>query len=246
MSTATQERTEHRDPKDVYSERELEDQQQTLDELREERLPELAREREELREEIAEAVAAGEEPEEARERLRQVRLREEEFHAAASLLAERLRDRRRRRVRHEAEERLRSIRKKIGGLVGEAPRRAAKARELAEKLTRQLEWLAHAPLRRQLLQTEARSLASAFDQVVPELKAFDEDPREAAAEAKRGVSRVTSPREGLGLLTDPAEVVGVLRRLYDEESPTPGLLDRLAELEEDEESEESGAGNPHR
>lgn len=236
MTTATKER-QHEDPKDVYSEKELEDQAETLTELREERLPELAAECEALREEVAEAVAEGGDPEEARERLREVETRLEEFGTAADLLEERLRDRRRRRVRHEAEERIRSIQKRIGGLVGEAPRRAQKARELAEKLTAQLAWLVHAPLRRQLLQREARALAERFGLEVPALKRFEEDPREAVREARRTVRQADAPREGLGLLDDPADVVGVLARLFGEESPTPDLLDRLRDLDDESDGE---------
>jgi tetrahydromethanopterin S-methyltransferase subunit G len=231
MTTATKAR--HEDPKEVYSEKELAQQQETLDEIREEHLPRLREEREELREEIAEAVAEGGDPEDARERLETVDQRLEEFHAAAELLDARIRERRRRRLAHEAEERLTSIQKKVGGLVGEAPRRAEKARELAEKLAAQLEWLAHARLRRHLLKVEARGLASSFDGLeVPELRRFEKSPTEVVAEARRTVRGASGPHDGLWQVTEVREVVGLLGRLFDEDSPTPALLDRLTAVEE--------------
>lgn len=226
MATATKTKA-HGDAK------RLRDQEEALEELRSETLPRLRREREELKEKIASALSNGGDPDAPRERRREVEETIEDFEAAAEVLEDRIRSARGERLREEAEDRLRSIRKKVGGLAGEAPRRAKKARELAEKLTRQLEWLSHAPLRRQLHQTEARKLASAFDLTVPDLRRYDEDPREVTTDVKRTVRQADSPRSGLGLLDDVRDVVGVLGRLFDEDSPSLGLLERRRELDDE-------------
>lgn len=210
----------------------IEGRRERLDRLREERIPARRARLEELEERVAEAVAGGDDAGELREELREVREDLENYEAAAPILERRVREEERERLQEEAEARLRSVRKKVGGLVGEAPRRAERARELAEKLAKQLRWLAGAPFRRTLLKAEARVLADRFDLGEPDLRSFEEGPKDAVFEVRRAVRAVSGPRESLGIgLDDPGKVVHLLGELYGDESPLGDLLERLQELD---------------
>lgn len=217
----------------TFTERELRKQEATLRESRE-KLEEMREREEELSAEIADALEAGGDPEELRAEREEVRAWIDDMEPVLPILERRIRGRRRRKLRADAEDRLHSVKKRVGGLVGEAPRRAERARELAEKLASQLEWLAAAPFRRVLLRAEARLLADRFDLEAPELKAFGEGPEGVVAEVRRRVRSVSGPREGLAVgLDDPSKLLHLLEE-FDVESPAGDLLDRLEELDVDE------------
>lgn len=218
----------------TFTERELRKQEATLRESRE-KVAEMREREEELSAEIADALEAGEDPEELREEREDVRAWIDDMEPVLPILERRIRGRRRRKLRADAEDRLHSVKKRVGGLVGEAPRRAERARELARKLADQLEWLAAAPFRRVLLQAEARLLADRFDLEEPDLRNFGEGPEGVVAEVRRRVRSVSGPRDGLGVgLDDPEKLLHLLAE-FDVESPAGELLDRLEALDGPEE-----------
>lgn len=225
MTTATA------DTEKTWTLAEVERQEQTLEELRQ-RLAQLQDRRDELDAEIARATADGEDTGDLQAERREVARELEEFETIPDLVAEQVRLRRKAALREKARERLQEIKKKVGGLTGEAPRRAKKARELAEKLERELTWLACLVTRRTLYQKEARALAEAFDLEAPDLKSFDVDTSGAVADAKGLIRKVSRPRDSL-TIGETGHVVSVLKRLFDEETPTPELLEELEACERD-------------
>lgn len=211
----------------------VEDRRERLDRLRE-KVPELEARAEELEVEIADATADGEDTEALKGEYRDVREDLDAHRKAAKRESERLEEAEEEHLRERADDRLRSIKRRVGGLCGEAPRRADEARELAEKLRNRLDWLAQANLRRRLLKKEAEALADRFDLEMPELKRMDENPMDTVMEVKRRVRRASAPRDSLGAGLGAEKVVGLLERIFDEDSPTDDLLKRLEALEDAE------------
>lgn len=209
----------------------LSKRRERLEELREEL--EKARARDErMSEEIAEKMAAGEEVNGLKEDRREVQELIEDLESALPLIEERIRDQKATELHDRAAERIRQIKKQVGGIAGELPRRAERAEERAEKLADTLHWLAHANLRRSLLKKEAEALADRFDLEVPPLKSFDRDPMDSVVKARRRVKSVSAPRDSLGM-GDGEQAVGILERLFDVDSPTRELLNCFDELEPD-------------
>ena len=185
---------------------------------------------ERLSRKIAEKFASGVEPNGLKEERRDVRELIEDLEAAIPVLESRMENEEREKLREKAISRLQTIKKQVGGLAGEVPRRAEEAEERAEELSEDLWWLFHASLRRILLRKEAVALAERFDLEVPPLKSFDVDPEGAATTAKRKVKGVSAPRDTLAH-GDVDKVLHLLDDLFDVDSPTGGLLAEADEME---------------
>lgn len=218
----------------TFSEKELDKQAGTLAETRQ-RLEDLREEKAQLDDRIAQAVTgeSEEDVEDLRERRQEVHELISDFSAAVPLLERRIRARRMRRLRDLAEERLQTVKKQIGGLAGEAPRRMERLDELLEEVRDALEFLGTAKHKRRHLRQEARILAGAFGLELPEFKELDVDRSEARDAVKGVVDAVSWPR---GV---PNGERAVLRNLehYGVDSPALDLLDRLEELQEGGEGE---------
>lgn len=215
----------------TFSEKELQKQEETLRETRR-KLEELGEEKAELDDQIASAVAgeSDEDVEELRERRGEVRELISDFSAAVPLLERRIRARRLRRLRDLAAERVQTIKKQIGGLAGEAPRRMERLEELLEEVREALEFLATAKYKRRHLLEEARLLAGAFDLGLPEFRELETDGHDAISMVKSVPTDVWRPR-------GTPEGRTAVRNLtnYGVDTPTLDLLDRLEELQGGEE-----------
>lgn len=220
--------------------REIEKQRATLADLRQ-RVEDLTTREEEIQGQVATALADGEDASDLKAELAETRELREDLVAVEPVLAARIQARHHLALQALAADRLQAIKKKVGGLVGEAPRRAEKARELAEKLVAQLDWLADVKGRRGVLDAEARLLEAAFGLERPDFKSFDADPARAWLAVKRSVNRVQPKADRVVLsirrATQPGEFHRAARKLvsvlgnFDETTPTPDLVADLKELD---------------
>lgn len=255
-TTATATRADEIAPDDPaadkeFSERQLRKQRETLEELRETRA-ELEERLEEVEDEIAEVRMSGGDASELLEEKRELEGEVEWRDRAEPKLARRIRARSLRRLERLAEERLQAIKKKIGGLAGEQPRKVNRAVEHLRKAREQLRRAGEAFALGRTLESEAEVLADVFGLEVPELrsvpsaKGFDELRGAGSTRGwigwrpERALSTGDSMASGAGRARDeePPEAIRKLEALdLPFESPTAGLLERLAELEGDEDGE---------
>lgn len=171
--------------------KEVEKQEERLRETRE-RVRELEARERELSEQVADALADGEDPDELRAERGGVQQEIEDLSAAAEVLEERVEDRRERALEAAAEERLAEIKRQQGGNAGEHPRRKERLQEAAETFVARVEAVNEAYARQRQLRAEAKALVEEFGLEMPELKRFvpparDDDLQEVQ-EATSGVS----------------------------------------------------------
>lgn len=237
MTTATAPDTTAGEKDHTWTLAEVEKQEETLEDLRG-NLADLAEREKHLEAAIADAVEAGRDPTDLRAQLQEARSLRADLEPVEPVLEERISHRRHLAYREEARKRLAEIKKKVGGLVGEAPRRAEKAEELAEALVAQLEWLAGVSNRRALLREEALLLAGLFDLEVPDLKATEMDPVKTVMTVRERVGGVEGARDSALLSIrrirgrDPADAARKIARqlgqLFGEESPVEDLVAQVS------------------
>lgn len=227
----------------------VEDRRERLEQVREDRIPRLEQRLEDLEEAIAEAVANGEDVEDLKAERREVRDDLENYRAAAPIVERQIREAEKERLQEEAEERLQRIKKRVGGLAGEQNRRVERAVAALEKAREQLEKAAEARALGAALKSEAAILSRVFDLPQPDLRRV-RSPKSYQALAGGGAvrgwldwkpSRVLATYDrmagGAGRARDaePRKAIGRLEGIdVPLDSPSGELLDRLAELEQDE------------
>lgn len=240
MTTATREAPE---TEKIHTERELQKQEATLQETRQ-KLQQMREREEELSSEIADALEAGEDPAELREEREEIRDWISDMEPVLPVLEDRIANRRRRKLRADAEERLQEIKKKCGGLAGEQDRRIERATEALRRAKEQFEKAGEAHVAGEALRVEAAHLCTVFDLEEPDLRSV---PDPAGYEEVRDW-RQWKPADVLGTASrmaqgarragrgDPIEAMKSLRGLEVAlESPALHMLQRLKELESEDE-----------
>lgn len=198
-------------------------QEEALADLRQ-NAAELAETEKRLAGEIAEALADGEDATTLQRERREARDLRSDLEAAEGVLERRIGETRHAARRELARERLATIQKKVGGLCGEAPRRADKVTELVEALEAQLRWLVTTRARRTLWQKEAKFLSGTFGLPMPELKSLEVDGPRVPVDVRQRLRKIAEPRDTLTVGKHGLDAVAIHTRLYGEDSPTPGLV----------------------
>lgn len=198
-------------------------------------LERLREEKEELDDRIAAAVAGeevDEDVEELRERREEVEQYLDDFESGERLLAEVADERAEVAARVAAEDRLRTIKKRVGGLAGEQDRKVERAVEALDDARRHLEKAGEAAVLGEILREEARILAALADVDPPELRRVRPPSTYEEVRDRRS-------RSAKSILSTPKRQQEGARRARGRADSPRGALQKLAALEVDYDAEEA-------